>query len=136
VYGPPILHRVSHEATFVFDFPGPAGSGQGGEMLAVGATSVSKEDFPQLVKTVIATSWPPVVQDKNCQIPAGLGEDYSGAMCTGTFLQTPSLPLAPNSVSEEDYPGAGSFNTMVANRLTIAVHMRLKPAGSGAAAGN
>ena len=102
----------------------------------MGATSVVKEDFPQLVKTVIATYWPPVVQDKNCQIPAGLGEDYSGAMCAGTFLQTPALPSPPSTVSEDSYPGSGNFNSVVGERLTIAVHMHLMPAGSGAAAGN
>jgi polyisoprenoid-binding protein YceI len=133
VYGPPILHRVSHEATFVFDFPGKS---EGGEILALGATNVAKEDFPQLVKTVIATYWPPVVQDKNCQMPAGIGEGYTGAMCTGTFLQTPALPSPPSTVSEEDYPGSGSFNSIVGNRVAIAVHMRLTAAGSGAAAGN
>jgi polyisoprenoid-binding protein YceI len=133
VYGPPILHRVSHEATFVFDFPG---GGDGGEMLAVGATNVAKEDFPQLVKTVIATYWPPVVQDKNCQMPAGIGEGYTGSMCTGTFLQSPALPSPPSTVSEDSYPGSGNYNSIVGNRLAIAVHMRLAPAGSGAAAGN
>lgn len=136
VYGPPILHRVARDATFVFDFPGAGGGRQGGEILAVGTTNVAKEDFPQLVKAVVATYWPPVVQDKNCQMPVGLGEDYAGAMCTGTFLQTPALPSPPGTVGEEDYPGSGSFNAMVGDRVTIAVHMRLTPAGSGAAAGN
>lgn len=136
VYGPPMIHRVSREATFVFDFPGAASSGQSGEMLALGATNVVKEDFPQLLKTVIATYWPPLVQDKNCQMPAGVGEGYTGAQCTGTFLQPPALPSPPNTVSEEDYPGPSNFNSLVGEHLTISVHMRLMAAGSGATAGN
>jgi polyisoprenoid-binding protein YceI len=135
VYGPPVLHRVSREATFVFDFPGAATNSHEGEMLAVGTTRVSREDFPQLLKTVVATYWPPVVQDKNCQIPAGFGEDYSGAMCTGTFLQPPALPSPPSSAGGEDYPGPGGFNSLVGDRLRISVHMHLASAGSGAQAG-
>jgi polyisoprenoid-binding protein YceI len=133
VYGPPILHRVSKEATFVFDFPGGS---SGGEILALGAAKVAKEDFPQLVRTVIATYWPPVVQDKNCSLPAGIGEDYAGSMCTGTFLQPPALPSAPNNAGEEDYPGSGSFNTLSGERVTIAVHMRLAPSAGAAVGGN
>lgn len=128
VYGPPIVHRVAHEATFVFDFPG--GAGRGGEILGIGATEMAKEDFPQLVKAVMATYWPPVVQDKNCQLPVGLGEGYTGSMCTGTFLMTAPLPTPPTSAGGEDYPGSGSFNSMTGNRLEIAVHMRLAPTGS------
>jgi hypothetical protein len=40
---------------------------------------VVREDFPQLLKAVIATYWPPVVQDKNCEMPVSVGEGYSGS---------------------------------------------------------
>jgi hypothetical protein len=50
---------------------------------------------------------------------------------------TPELPQAPISAGE-DYPGPQGFNAVVGERLSILVHMRLKPSGSGprAAAGN
>jgi hypothetical protein len=29
-----------------------------------------REDFPQLLRAVVGTYWPPLVQDKNCESPA------------------------------------------------------------------
>ena len=126
VYGPPMIHRIIREATFVFDPPTAAG----GAFQSSGSTKVVREDFPQLLKAVIGTYWPPVVQDKNCQVPAA-SEAYSGAQCTGTFLMSPPLPEAPHAANEEDSPGPSNFNAVVGEHLTILVHMRLKPSGSG-----
>lgn len=136
VYGPPVMHRVSREATFVFDPLGPDGNGQkagsaDGEIVASGSTSLVREDFPQLVRTVIGTYWPPVVQDENCQAPAVPDEGYHGSKCTGSFLKTPALPEAPHASNGEDYPGPSNFNEVVGNHLTILVHMRLTPKSSG-----
>ena len=144
VYGPPMVHRMSREATFVFDAPTAAGtSGQKndpkeGELLTSGSTKVIGEDFPQLLKAAVGTYWPPVVQDANCQTPAAVGEDFSGPRCTGTFLDTPGLPEEPRASVGEDYPGTSDFSAVVGNHLIISVHMRLKPASSEAlaAAGN
>lgn len=131
VYGPPIIHRVIRPATFVFDLPAAGGSSSEGGFQTTGTTKVIREDFPQLLKAVIATYWPPVVQDENCRAPAA-DEGYAGAPCTGTFLQTPTLPEAPRSSVGEDYPGGPpNFNSVVGNQLTILVHMRLTPISSG-----
>jgi polyisoprenoid-binding protein YceI len=136
VYGPPVIHRIVREATFLFDFSPASGNGQkGGGIPALGSSSVVREDFPQLLKAVIATNWPPVVQDENCQVPAP-SEGYSGAQCTGTFLRTPPLPEAPHAGNEEDYPGPASFNTVIGEYLTILVHMQLTPNGAPGATGN
>jgi polyisoprenoid-binding protein YceI len=145
VYGPPMIHRVSDQATFVFDSPSPAGTGgqknesKDAEFLTSGSTNVITEDFPQLFKAVMGTYWPPVVQDENCQIPSTIGEDYSGPHCTGTFLLAPGLPVEPRAGGiGEDYPASDpDFNVVLGNRLTIAVHLRLMPAAleSHAAAG-
>jgi polyisoprenoid-binding protein YceI len=126
VYGPPIIHRVTHEATFVFDSPAAAGAG----LQTAGSTKVSREDFPQLSRAVIATSWPPLVWEKHCGV-SGVGEAYAGSQCTGSFLAPPAYPTPPTG-SLEDYPGPSGFNQVVGERLTIAVHMRLTPSGSGA----
>jgi polyisoprenoid-binding protein YceI len=140
VYGPPMIHRLSREVTFVFDPPAPAGTSdqkndsKEGEILTSGTTKVIAEDFPQLLKAVIGTYWPPVVQDENCQVPSVVGEDYSGPHCSGTFLHTPGLPEDSRTTIGEDYPAISNFSAVVGNHLTISVHMRLRPAGSEAQA--
>lgn len=144
VYGAPVIHRVSREATFVFDLPtndGPANAGKNQKdegILTSGSTSMFREDFPQLVRAVVSTYWPPVVQDKTCQAATGGGEDYHGSQCTGTFLEAPALPQAPYASNAEDYPGPSNFNAMVGNHLTIRMRLRLTPRSSAepAAGGN
>ena len=144
VYGPPMIHRISNQATFVFDSPAsPGASAQTNdakdvELVTSGSTKVITEDFPQLFKAVMATYWPPVVQDENCQIPSVVGEDYSGPHCTGSFINTPGLPEEPRAPLGEDYPSTDSgFSRVVGNQITIAVHLRLKSASETRAdAGN
>jgi polyisoprenoid-binding protein YceI len=138
VYGPPVIHHVSREATFVFDFPAADGNGQKESSIkASGSTSMFREDFPQLVRTVVSTYWPPVVQDEHCQVPEA-NEAYSGAQCTGTYLSTPGLPEAPHAANAEDIGVPTNFNAIVGNRLTVLVELRLAPKASEeqAAAGN
>jgi polyisoprenoid-binding protein YceI len=130
VYGDPILHHVSREATFVFDIPASVGNGDKG-MVASGSTNMAREDFPQLVRTVVNTYWPPVVQDEKCEAPANVGEAYHGAQCSGTFLKTAALPQAPHAASGEDVGTQQNFNAVVGNHLTILVHLRLMAKNSG-----
>lgn len=138
VYGPPMIHRVSREATFVFDLRDSNGSGQKeGGIQASGSTKMVREDFPQLMKTVVNTYWPAVVQEENCQVPDA-NEAYSGSQCTGTYLATAGLPAEPHAANGEDVGVPQNFNAIVGEHLTILVHMRLTPKGSGerASAGN
>lgn len=138
VYGPPMVHRVTHPASFLFEIPATTGGSGDAEIVASGSTSVAREDFPQLVKSVLNTYWPPVVQDENCTQPSNIGEDYSGPKCTGTFLDAPGLPEESRLVGE-DYPAQPSnFSTVVGERLTISVHLHLRPGStsSKADAGN
>jgi hypothetical protein len=131
VYGPPMIHRVSREATFIFNVP--AGNTKGNFVLK-GSTEVTREDFPQLVTSVLGTYWPPVVEDKKCESPSGTGEDYAGTKCTGHLVDDgTSLPEAPSGVNKEDYPGPASFNSVIGQHLNIHVHLRLAEAGSSAA---
>jgi polyisoprenoid-binding protein YceI len=138
VYGPPMIHRVSREATLVFDLRDANGNEQkDGGIRASGSTSMFREDFPQLVKTVVSTYWPPVVQDENCKVPDA-NEAYSGSQCTGTYLSTAGLPEEPHAAGGEDVGVPMNFNAIVGNHLTILVHLRLmaKASGEQAAAGN
>ncbi len=129
VYGPPMVHRVVRDATFVFDLS--AASAQKGALQAMGSTAIAREGFPELVRAVISTNWPPVVMDENCTNPAGGTEDYRGFRCTGTFMEAQGLPPAPVRVGE-DYPGPSDYNAIVGNQLTLMMNLRLKP---GTAAG-
>jgi len=137
VYGPPIINRVSHQATLVFDLPSEgSGHEKDGGIEASASTKVLRETFPQLVKAVLNTYWPPLVQNESCQVPAP-SEAYSGAKCTGTLLQGPILPEDPAMHVGEDYPGPQNFNARVGQRLDLVVHMRLTPgAGQPMAGGN
>jgi len=133
-YGPPIVHRVTHEATFVFDL-----HEKNGEMQASASTSVGRENFPALVKAVVGTYWPPLVEDENCQNPAGVSEAYRGFHCTGDFMEASGLPPAPGTQIGEDYSGPPSdFNAVAGNHLNILLHLRLmaKASGESAMTGN
>ena len=136
VYGPPIENHVSRTMTLVFDVPAARSGAKGDPVQTRGAISMAQEDFPQLFRGVFATQWPAVIQDKNCRT-TGAGEAYGGDLCSGTFL-LPSFPGGPGVSAAEDYPGAQNFNSITGKQLTIAFHLRLRPAGSGAhaAAGN
>lgn len=138
VYGPPMVHRITHDATFVFDTPtaangnGKKNDAKGQEMLTSGSTSMAREDFPQLLRAVMSTYWPPIVQDENCQWPSNVGEDFSGPHCTGSFVDTPRLPVEPRDAGVgEDYPPRSDFNSVVGEHLTISVHLHLLPTASG-----
>ncbi len=131
VYGPPITNRASHQATLVLDVPPDAGRRKDGTIQASASTKVFREDFPQLLKAVLNTYWPPVVEDETCRPPAA-GEAYSGARCRGTVLHGPNLPEDPGMHIGEDYPGPQNFNAQVGNHLNLVVHMHLTP-GSGQA---
>ncbi|MFZ0685853.1 MAG: hypothetical protein WAM89_09925 [Terriglobales bacterium] len=139
VYGPPMIHRISRQATFVFDFPAAAGKDQkDAATFASGSARMFREDYPQLVTTALNTYWPPVVQDQNCQAPASVGEDYHGSVCTGTLLMAPGLPDSPQGGSGEDLGTPQNADAVVGNRLTILVHLRLmaKASAEQAGAGN
>jgi polyisoprenoid-binding protein YceI len=131
VYGPPMVHRVSREATFVFDLPASNGKARNeGSIKASASTSMFREDFPQLVSAVVNTYWPPLVQDENCQQPEA-SEAYSGSQCTGTYLSAPGLPEAPHAANSEDIGTRQNFNSLVGNHLTLLVHLSLAPRASG-----
>ncbi len=128
---PPVVHRITHEVTFIFDLPAADENGQkDGSIRASGSTTVSRDDFPQMLKAVVNTYWPPLIQDENCEA-AGAREAYSGSHCTGTFLETPALPEAPHAANGKDFHGPQNFNAIVGKHLTILVHLRLMPKAPG-----
>lgn len=139
VYGPPIVHSVTRQVTFVFDAPSADTKGTTANAARMtGTTAMTRENFPQLLKAVVNTYWPPLVQDAKCEPGSGNSEDYRGGQCTGTVLQPPALPQGPYAGAREDYPGPSDYNAVTGNELSIVLHMRLVPttSGSGTASGD
>ena len=52
----------------------------------VGSTGIDREDFPGLAAGIIDPNWPTVVKNKVCFTPSTGREDYSGTLCTGTVI--------------------------------------------------
>ena len=67
------------------------------------------------------TNWQPVIQDLACERPSA-GEDYAGAVCTGTVV-APNLSAVVASIGE-DYHGFESA-APAGNLMTIALDLRL-----------
>jgi hypothetical protein len=118
VDSPLLIHRTSHEVTFIFDVPAATENEQKGGIQVSGSTTVSRENFPQMVSTAISTYWPPLIQDENCELPIA-SELNSGSQCSRTFLKTPGLPEAPQAANGEDLHGPRNFNALVGEHLTI-----------------
>jgi len=128
VYGPPMIHHTSREATFVFDFPAAAGNGQKESSInASGTTSMFREDFPQLVRTVISTYL------------AARGSGMSTVKCR-TRMKPIAAPNARGRTSQLlDFPTRltrptprisgvpTNFNAIVGNHLTVSFNCVSRP---------
>jgi polyisoprenoid-binding protein YceI len=106
IFGSPVVHTVSHEVTFLLpSVDSPTVNGKQAATTKVSAsTRIGYENFPQLSSAILATNWPPVVEDENCQVASTGGEDYAGPSCTGTTVSVISRAVAPSNVGE-DYHG-------------------------------
>jgi hypothetical protein len=116
VYGEPMMQTVTHEVTFVFPM-----SGQAKQAEIAGETKMFGEDFPELFAAVKDTNWQPVIQGRACKVPPA-GEDYAGALCTGTVVE-PNRSAAVASIGE-DYHGFESA-APEGNLMTIALKLHL-----------
>ena len=81
-YGPSITLSQTQPASFEFRRAIPSGTPAGAEWIA--SSSISVEDFPELMAAISSTVWPVFIADEKCVNPSNLGtEDYSGPACTG-----------------------------------------------------
>ncbi len=81
-YGPAITSSETQQASFEFRRATPSGSTANAEWIA--SSTISAEDFPELLTAVSSTVWPVFVADEQCSMPSNVGsEDYSGPACTG-----------------------------------------------------
>ena len=90
----------------------------------MGAARVDREEFPELLSAIKNTNWPPVVQNKYCYMPSTVGEDYSGAVCTGTLIAATRDDNChmPASVGE-DYSGP-QCTPATGNQTTIVLDLK------------
>jgi polyisoprenoid-binding protein YceI len=134
VYGDPVIHNETREITFLFpSLSAPRLSGpltpatlqNKGAREIVGSAHVGHEDFPGLLGAIKDTNWPSVVQNKECHSPSTVGEDYSGAQCTGTLIAAASDDNChmPASVGE-DYSGP-LCTPATGNQTTIVLDLKL-----------
>jgi polyisoprenoid-binding protein YceI len=136
VYGDPVVHSGTREIKFQFStlsaaiLPGPltpAMLQNKGAQEIVGSARVGHEDFPELLAAIKGTNWPSVVQNKDCRAPSTVGEDYSGAQCTGTLTATTSDDNCqmPAFVGE-DYGGL-LCTPAASDQTTIVLDLKLLP---------
>ena len=140
-YGKPVVHTDTHEVTLVFPVTNLSAAKSGAIQLSA-STTVSREAFPQLLSALETGNWPNmVIEDENCTVPSTVGEDYSGAICTGTSVTT-----ATNSVDTgyigggEGYYGLERAVVPDGSQATIVLNLKLKrlpptPSAASGAAG-
>jgi hypothetical protein len=116
-YGPSITRSRKQEVTFDFHRVTPSRASANAEWTA--SATISGEDFPELLSDVFSTNWPVFVADQRCALPPHVGEDFSGAACTGERLDTAARNYRhcemPASVGEDF---AGEVCTEVSSPLT------------------
>lgn len=89
VYGPAITHSLRREAVFEFHQvdPSEAHSAKQGNAEWSAVSTISGDNFPELLDAVSATDWPIFVADEHCVMPSTIGEDFSGPTCTGETVE-------------------------------------------------
>jgi len=105
VYGEPITQTVTHEVTFVLPM-----SARGEQAETTAEANIFPESFPELFAAVADANWPPVIQDKACEMPLA-DENYAGALCYGTAVE-------PDR--GEDYPDAPQGNLVT---IVLKLHL-------------
>jgi polyisoprenoid-binding protein YceI len=129
VYGDPVIHNETREITFLFPSTSdahvsgpltPAVPQTTGVLEIVGAARVDREEFPELLTAIKEANWVPVVQNKDCHMPSTVGEDYSGAVCTGTLIATIGdnnchmpAPVGEDYSGPQCTPATGNQTTIV-----------------------
>jgi len=132
VYGDPVIHNETHEITFLFPSVSaahlsgpltPAMQQKRGVLEIVGSACIDHDEFPELLSAVKETNWPPVVQNKDCHMPSTVGEDYSGAVCTGTLIAATRDDnyQMPASVGEDSGP---QCTPATGNQTTIVLDLK------------
>ncbi|HXM69424.1 MAG TPA: YceI family protein [Candidatus Acidoferrum sp.] len=141
VYGDPVIYAETREVRFLFpSFSSKPSSGrlssvaldQKVSLGLTGRAGVGHEDFPELLNAIQDTNWPSVVQNEQCQMPSTIGDDYSGATCTGTLIAATHHDNCqmPAVLGGEDYSGP-ICTPPSGNRTTIVLDLKMLRTSSG-----
>jgi len=123
-YGDPAALTDAHQIAFAFADPRQLAA-HDGTMPLSGTTHVIREDFALLLDAVTLDDWPTVlVNDKKCEVPPTVGEDYSGVKCSGTEIAAVSNTAVPTGVGE-GYYGFQPVVTPDHNHATITLNLTL-----------
>jgi len=157
VYGPAVTHSVRQEAVFVFHQVNNsiAQTAKNANAEWSASSTISSENFPQLLNAVSATDWPTFVVDEHCvmrssiggehfsgpactgesvepaprkdlhcEMPAPVGEDFAGEVCSQTSF--PLLITDPAEIAwEASHHPNGEPNDLVANEVQIQLDLKL-----------
>jgi hypothetical protein len=125
-HGEPVAYTDTREITLVFSNSERRAVPDESMQLS-GTTSVSREDFPELVDAVVTGDWPTtLVDDEKCDVLSTVGEDYSGVKCTGTEIASVNNPVIPTGgTGGEGYYGFEPAVTPDRNYASIALDLQL-----------
>jgi polyisoprenoid-binding protein YceI len=133
VYGDPVIHNETRKITFLFPSASaahvsgpltPAMLQKGRVLEIVGSARFDRDEFPELLTAIKETNWPAVVQNKDCHMPSKVGEDYSGAPCTGTLVAaTRDNNCDVPASAGEDYSGP-QCTPATGNQITIVLDLK------------
>jgi hypothetical protein len=130
VYGERVSRNITRQVVLVL----PREMGAEPKATVSATVRIAFENFPELLPAINAVNWPPVVEDKQCEVPSNIGEDYAGPSCSGTMAVTHNT-LSVSSGGTEDYRGFDSA-PRAGNQATIVLTLHLTTEGSlGAAPG-
>jgi polyisoprenoid-binding protein YceI len=126
-YGEPKARTDIRQITLVFSDPRRSAA-RDGVMQLSGTSSVSRETFPELVGGLAPGNWPTMlVDDEKCESPSTFGDDYSGAVCTGTVVATVTNSVVMvGTAGGEDYSGFQPTATPDRKQATMALDLKLK----------
>jgi hypothetical protein len=127
-YGEPVARTTTREITLVFSDPRQIPP-QTSVMRFPGMSTVSREDFPDLLDAIALDDWPgQLVDDERCEPPSTIGEDYHGPECTGTVIASVSNATVPRgNPGAEDFSGFEPIVNPDRNKATIALDLKLTP---------
>jgi polyisoprenoid-binding protein YceI len=137
-YGEAEVHTATREVTFIFDsaVAAAAKAGRNRKLNLAATADIKTEDFPGLFEAVTNADWPAVVEDKDCQMPATIGEDYQGASCTGAPVAISSHTSVAQAIGD-DYPALDLATPRVRDNVSIALNLELtRDASAATASGN
>jgi len=139
VYGDPVIHTENREVMFFFprsiatprsEGLSPATFKTQSRLEVSGSAGIGRENFPELLSAISDTNWPSVEQNEHCTMPSTIGDDYSGAQCTGTVIAATNRDNCqiPASIGD-DYSGP-LCSPPAGDQTTIVLNLKLLQAGS------